>query len=316
MHLPDGFLSLPASAASAALAAGGVALALREVRATLPPRRMPLVGLTASFVFAAQLLNFPILAGTSGHLMGGTLVAILLGPAAAVLVLACVLAVQALIFADGGVFALGANVLTLAIIGVMAGWGTFHLLRRVLPIAPERSLVVAAVCGGWAGTVAAATACAAILSLSGTVSWELAFPAMTSVHMVIGIGEGLITGAVAHAVARTQPDLFGVPGITRGRVALGALAATAVFVLLAPFASPWPDGLDAVATRLGFDHLAGAAALAAPSPDYAAPISAPAPFATVVAGAVGALLVFFVAYGLARVLAPTASSGAAHADAR
>jgi cobalt/nickel transport system permease protein len=276
---------------------------------------MPLLGLTASFVFAAQMLNFPVLAGTSGHLMGGTLVAILLGPAAAVLVLTSVLAVQAFVFADGGVFALGANVLTLGLISVMAGWGTFRLLRRVLPLPPDRSLVVAAVCGGWAGTVAAAAACAAMLALSGIVPWALAFPAMTGVHIVIGLGEGLITGAAAHAIARTQPELVELSGFTRGRLGLAALSATVLLVLVLPFASPWPDGLETVASRLGFEHLAGVAT-AAPLPDFLAPLAASAPLATMAAGAIGALLVFVVAYGLARLLAPSASTGAAHADAR
>ena len=164
MHIPDGFIDLRTAATAAVLAGVGIAIALRDVRRHLPPRRVPLIGLAAAFVFAAQMLNFPVAAGTSGHLIGAVLVCVLLGPAAAVIVMTTVLVLQCLMFADGGVTALGANVLN------MARGRTDRRLHRLLVLAAQRARRAARPCcfaaafAAWCSTVAAALACAGQLA--------------------------------------------------------------------------------------------------------------------------------------------------------
>src|SRR5689334_4519564 len=153
MHLPDGFLDAKTALISTGMAVTSVGLAVRQVGVILEPRRMPMLGLGAAFVFAAQMLNFPIAGGTSGHLVGGVLTAILLGPSAAVLVMTCVLIVQCLVFADGGLMALGANVFNMGIVNVCGGYFTFRLLQRAFQMEHQRSAVFAAAFAGWFGTV-------------------------------------------------------------------------------------------------------------------------------------------------------------------
>src|SRR5215472_15754449 len=169
MHLPDGFLDAKTALLATAAAAGGVGIALRQVRNSLEPRQMPMLGLAAAFVFAAQMLNFPVAGGTSGHLVGGVLTAVLLGPSAAVLVLTCVLLVQCLLFADGGLLALGANVFNMAIVSVCGGTLVFRVLKRLLRMEETRATVFAATFAAWFGTVLASISCAGQLALSGTV---------------------------------------------------------------------------------------------------------------------------------------------------
>src|SRR5690242_11368513 len=156
MHLPDGFLDAKTALLSSGAAAAGLGIALRQVRQSVQPRQMPLLGLAAAFVFAAQMLNFPVAGGTSGHLIGGVLTAILLGPSAAVLVITCVLIVQCLMFADGGLLALGANVFNMGIVNVCGGYFTFRLLQRAFQMEHQRSAVFAAAFAGWFGTVVGA----------------------------------------------------------------------------------------------------------------------------------------------------------------
>lgn len=317
MHLPDGFLDAKTSVISAVVAVTAVAVALREVRASTPPRQMPLLGLAAAFVFAAQMINFPVLGGTSGHLIGGVLTATLLGPGAAVLVMTCVLIVQCLMFADGGLLALGANVFNMALVSVGVGWLVLRGLRRLLPMEERRATVLAAAFAAWCGTVAAAVSCAGQLALSGTVPWALGFPAMVNVHLLIGLGEGLITGLVLAAVMSARPELVAAnPEVggagRRSFLAYGLLITAGLAVFVAPFACPWPDGLEKVAERLGFDQQAGPGVLAAPMPDYQIPFIGSATVATAVAGLVGAAVAFGAAYALARMLTPalTLKSGA------
>ena len=309
MHLPDGFLDAKTSVIAAVVAVAAVAVALREVRVSTPPRQMPLLGLAAAFVFAAQMINFPILGGTSGHLIGGVLVAALLGPGAAVLVMTCVLIVQCLMFADGGLLALGANVFNMALANVGVGWLVFRALRRVLPMEQRRATVLAAAFAAWCGTVAAALGCAGQLALSGTVPWALGFPAMVNVHLLIGLGEGLITGLVLMAVMSARPELVeanaGASGTSRRSfLAYGLLITAGLAVFVAPFACSWPDGLEQVAERLGFGHQAAPAVLTAPMPDYQIPFLGSAITATAVAGLIGAAVAFGAAYLLAKVLTP------------
>jgi cobalt/nickel transport system permease protein len=317
MHLPDGFLDVKTALLSTGAAAAGVGLALRQARETLEPRRVPLLGLAAAFVFAAQMLNFPIPGGTSGHLMGGVLAAVLLGPAAATLVITCVLIVQCLMFADGGLMALGANAFNMAIVSVWGGYSVFRLCRPLIH-AQERSIVFASAFAAWFGTVLGAISCAGQLAFSGTANWGVAFPAMANVHMIIGIGEGLTTGLITMAVLRARPDLVAEgpsaqaqPGSNGGRyfVAFGLLLAAGLAVFVAPFACPWPDGLEMVARRLGFEASAVSSAIAAPVADYNLPFVGSVTVATGLAGLIGTLVAFGAAYCLAWVAVPVLSAG-------
>ncbi len=313
MHLPDGFLDPKTVLLSTGAAAAGVGIALRQVRNALAPRQVPLLGLAAAFVFAAQMLNFPVAGGTSGHLIGGVLTAVLLGPSAAVVVMTCVLMVQCLMFADGGLLALGANVFNMAIVSVCGGYFVFRLARRMIRTDETRATVFAAAFAGWFGTVLASISCAGQLAMSGTAPWPMAFAAMANVHMLIGVGEGLATGLITMAVLRARPEL--VAGAGRqghgsafGFVAYGVLISLGLAVFVGPFACAWPDGLARVATALGFADRAAAPALAAPLPDYQLPFIGSATEATAAAGLVGTVLAFIAAYVLARALVPILSA--------
>ncbi|MCU0784122.1 MAG: energy-coupling factor ABC transporter permease, partial [Verrucomicrobia bacterium] len=275
MHIPDGFIDGKTAAATTVLAVAGVGLALRRVKRELPPRKVPLLGLAAAFLFAAQMLNFPVAAGTSGHLIGGVLVAALLGPSAAVVVVTTVLIVQCFLFADGGVSALGANIFNMGIVAVMAGYAVYRLLCRWLP--GSRGRVTAIAFAGWFSTVLASISCAGQLALSGTVSWSAAFAAMAGVHVFIGIGEGLISALVLLSIQRTRPDLIVNGGRPTGAAGWGAfvgyglLVALGLAVFVAPFASSSPDGLEFVAETLGFGQKAAHPVLSAPVTDYQMP---------------------------------------------
>ena len=206
MHIPDGFLDAKTLALTGALSTGGLAVAARQVNRTLPRNKIPLMGLGAAFVFAAQMLNFPVAGGTSGHLLGGVLAGVLLGPGAAAIVIACVLTMQALLFGDGGVLALGANIFNMSFIGAVVGCAIYRIVRNFLP--GLRGRITAVFFAAWLSTVLAAVTCAGELALSGTLPPEVVFPAMISVHALIGIGEGLITSLVILAIMRTRPDLL------------------------------------------------------------------------------------------------------------
>jgi cobalt/nickel transport system permease protein len=313
MHIPDGFIDLKTAAAAAALAGAGIAIALRDVRRQLPPRRVPLIGLAAAFVFAAQMLNFPVAAGTSGHLIGAVLVCVLLGPAAAVIVMTTVLVLQCLMFADGGVTALGANVLNMGVIAPTVGYTVYSALRRSGP-GGLRSVLMAAGFAAWCSTLAAALACAVQLAASGAAPWDLALPAMGGIHMLIGLGEAVITMLVVAVVARARPELVdgtdSGPMSHRALLAYGGLATLALLVIVAPVASPLPDGLDWVAGRLAFAQQA-TTLQAAPLEGYSLDAAAASPaMATALAGLIGAAVAFAVAWLVARALAPASRSPA------
>jgi cobalt/nickel transport system permease protein len=206
MHIPDGFLAPEVAAACAVPAAGAVAYGLRHASRELEERQVPLLGVTAAFVFAAQMLNFPVAGGTSGHFLGAALAAILLGPWLAGLVLSVVLVVQAFVFADGGITALGANVLNMGVIGGLAVGGLMVAARRVLPQSRAALLAVSGI-GAWLAVVAGAAACSVELAISGKVPLGTVLPAMLGVHALIGAGEAVITVAAVSAVLSTRPDV-------------------------------------------------------------------------------------------------------------
>ena len=304
VHIPDGFVDVKTAVATSALAVAGLGYALHQVRRALPPRRVPLLGHGAAFVFAAQMVNFPVVGGTSGHLVGGALIAGLLGAPAAVVVIATVLITQCFLFADGGVTALGANVFNMAVVAPVVGSAIFSAGRWLRP--DLRGQVASMAFAGWCSTVVAALACAGQLAWSGTVAWPVVFPAMMGIHFLIGLGEGAISALVFYAVVRARPELtHGAPIVTmRGVVSYGLLTALGVAGFAALFACPWPDGLETVAAQLGFAPTAREP-MASPMPDYAMPGFGTGGLATALAGAVGVLVVFGLAVLFSRLLVRT-----------
>lgn len=209
MHVPDGFLDLPTSLATGAIAAAAVAAALVHARREgVDERAAPMVGIAATVVFAAQMVNFPVGEGTSGHLMGGMLAAVLVGPARALLCIGVVLVVQALLFADGGITALGTNITLLGVVAIAVGWGVFRLVSRVLP---DRrwSVVAASAIGAFVSVPAAAMAFVLLFAIGGQapVPLDAVFTAMVGWHAAIGLGEAVITALVVSAVLAARPDL-------------------------------------------------------------------------------------------------------------
>jgi cobalt/nickel transport system permease protein len=208
VHIPDGFINASTSLGAGAVAAGGLGVSLRRTAQTLQDRQAPLAGLVAAFIFAVQMLNFPVAAGTSGHLLGGTLAAVLVGPWAGAICVAVVLLVQGLLFADGGLTALGLNVANMAIVATWGGYALFLLLRRVLPA--TRSTVAGAA-GVAAGVSVVLAAIAFVVEYAvggaGAVPVGTVFAAMVGVHTLIGIGEGIITALTIGVVLGVRPDL-------------------------------------------------------------------------------------------------------------
>ncbi|WP_231379263.1 energy-coupling factor ABC transporter permease [Candidatus Solirubrobacter pratensis] len=205
MHIPDGFLSNPVAAVLGGVAIVAVAVALRSGR-ELDEESIPLLGVLAAFVFAVQMLNFPVAGGTSGHLLGAALVTALLGPRIAFLVLTVVLVVQALLFADGGVTALGANIVNMGVSGAIVAAGVLAAGRRLLP-ATRRALLGTVAVASWLAVMAGSALTSAELAVSGTIPLGTVLPAMLGVHALIGAGEAVITVAAVGAVLSARPDL-------------------------------------------------------------------------------------------------------------
>ncbi|MFH9658525.1 energy-coupling factor ABC transporter permease [Streptomyces sp. NPDC017248] len=300
MHVPDGFIDAPTSAVTGVLAAGAVAVSLRGARRELDERTAPLAGLVAAFIFAVQMLNFPVAAGTSGHLLGGALAAILVGPYTAVLCVSVVLLMQGVLFADGGLTALGVNITDMAIVTTVVSYALFRGLLAVLP-RKRRSVTVASFVAALVSVPAAAVAFTLIYAVGGTtdVSLGKVATAMIGVHVLIGIGEAVITALTVGAVIAVRPDLVhGARGLRqqlRLRVngelvdapaavpAAPAVARTSrrtlwvtglvTSLVLAGFvsfyASAAPDGLEKVAHDKGIDKKAEQHAAAdSPLADY------------------------------------------------
>ena len=215
MHVPDGFINAPVSLAAGAVAIAGVAVCIRGARQELDDRTAPLAGLVAAFVFAVQMLNFPVAAGTSGHLLGGALAAILVGPYTGALCVSVVLLVQALAFADGGLSALGINIVLMAFVTVIVAWAVFTALTRVLPRS-KGSVVAASFVAALLSVPASALAFVALYAVGGVTDVPLGevAAAMVGVHFLIGIGEALITAATVGSVLAVRPDLvYGARGL-------------------------------------------------------------------------------------------------------
>jgi cobalt/nickel transport system permease protein len=208
MHVPDGFIDAPTLIVADVIAIGGVAYAVRQGAKELDDKHVPLAGLVAAFIFAVQMLNFPVASGTSGHLLGGVLAAVLVGPWLGVLAVSVVLFVQALLFADGGLTALGLNITLMAVIAGLGGYAIFRALRGVLPKSTTGVVVASGIAAGLSVVLAAAGFTIAYeFGGQGSASTGTVFAAMVGVHTLIGIGEGIITALTVGAVMATRPDL-------------------------------------------------------------------------------------------------------------
>lgn len=208
LHIPDGFLNLPVILVTWVFAIALIALALQKTQTEYQERVVPLMGVCAAFIFAAQMINFPIPGGTSGHLLGGTLAGALLGSWAGSLVMVAVFIVQALVFQDGGLTVLGANIFNMGLIGTFGGYYLYKAIRFAIGRNKISGMVIGAAIAAWVSVMVAAILCAIQLALSGTIPLGVALAAMSTWHVLIGIGEALITVVALTFVWRSRPDLF------------------------------------------------------------------------------------------------------------
>ncbi len=208
MHIPDGFLNLPVSLITWVIAIALIIVALNQVQSKYQERTVPIMGVCAAFIFAAQMINFPIPGGTSGHLLGGTLAGILLGPWAGTLVVSVVFIVQAVFFQDGGITVLGANITNMGLIGTFGGYYLYRTIRSAIGRDRWSGMAIATAVSAWTSVFIASILVAIELALSGTVPLNVAISAMAFWHLLIGIGEALITLAVVSFIWRTRPDLL------------------------------------------------------------------------------------------------------------
>lgn len=308
LHIPDGFLSVTISIVFWVLTLIFVGIAVNRSKETLKDRQIPLMGIMAAFIFAAQMINFPVAGGTSGHLLGGALAAIVLGPWSAILVMTSVVALQGLLFQDGGLLVMGANIFNMGILTALIGYGLYAAVAK-----GKRKGVRVGVIGvaAWISVMAAALVTSLQIWLSGTSPARVVFPAMLSVHALIGIGEALITVAAFSFIRQVRPDLIDAKAQTSGKntgwIVVGGLISLAV-VLISPFASANPDGLERVAEDVGFLNLAQ------DSPynifaDYVIPAFGEGGFSTIAAGVVGVVAVGVIAFLIGRMIQKSKTKG-------
>lgn len=294
LHIPDGFLTPLIAGIGWVLAIAMIVIAIRQTNRQLGERQIPMMGILAAFIFAAQAINFPVAAGTSGHLIGAALAAIVMGPWAATLIMTAVVVVQGLLFQDGGLLVMGWNIMNMGVIAAFTGYFTYSLVRRFAGESRVATLA-AAFAAGWISVMLAAAATALQLAASGTSPLVLAMTAMAGVHAFIGIGEGLITAAAVGLLLATRPDVVKggqvAPGQRSASYVLVGLGIALIVALFSPLASPSPDGLEFVAEQQGFIGRA----LASPYellPDYTLPFISNPALTTMLAVALGTLIVF------------------------
>jgi cobalt/nickel transport system permease protein len=302
LHIPDGFLSTGVAVAGWVLAVLIVGQAIRQTRHQLGERQVPLMGILAAFVFAAQAVNFPVAAGTSGHLMGGALAAIILGPWAATLIMTAVISVQAFLFQDGGLLALGWNIINMGVLTAFAGYASYRLLLR-LTGAASAARITASFAAAWVSVEVGAVATAIELAISRTSPLNMGLPAMAGVHALIGIGEGLITGGAISLLQASRPEVLQAGEQAPGRrgatfVAAGLLAALLI-AAFSPLASPNPDGLEVVAGQSGFLGRAVEPSISF-LPGYTVPFIHNPALTTMAAVLAGTLVVFGLAWLVGR----------------
>jgi cobalt/nickel transport system permease protein len=289
LHIPDGFLTITVSLVFWLISIILVGQAVSKTNQNLAEKQIPLMGVMAAFIFAAQMLNFPIAGGTSGHFLGGALAAIVLGPWAGILVMTAVIGVQALLFQDGGLLVMGANIFNMGILTAVIGFGLYRLV-----VTRKQALRLAfAGAGAWISTMAAALFTALQLWLSGTTRLEIVLPAMLGVHALIGLGEALVTVAAVAYIERIRPDLLGIEKSKaaggRGWIVAGILVSL-LAVFLSPLASANPDGLERVAEDLGFLNQ-GLDSPIKILPDYTIPVFGETALSTILAGLVGVVVI-------------------------
>jgi cobalt/nickel transport system permease protein len=300
MHIPDGFLSVLVSVILWIVTIIVVAYALKRVNQDLDERMVPMMGVLAAAIFAGQMLNFTVIGGTSGHLMGAAIATILLGPWAAILVLTTVVGVQALIFQDGGLLVLGANIFNMGILGVAVSYMVYRTFIW-LSKGQRWGIFVGGFAAAWTSIVVASLAVALELAFSGTTPANIAIPAMAGIHALIGIGEGLITLGALALIYATRPDLLQagqVPATSSKVLWVAGLALALALTIVSPLASAHPDGLEWVAEQKGFLETAQDAPYQI-IPDYVLPGVSNEAVATILAGIVGTLIVFGVAVAVA-----------------
>jgi len=287
MHIPDGFLHVLVSAACWAITLLVLGLAVNNTRRDFDERLVPLAGVMAAFIFAAQMLNFPVAGGTSGHFIGAALAFIVLGPWLGLLAMTAVIAIQALLFQDGGLLVMGANVLVMGIVPGFLAWGVYRLGSG----RGARTRLLLTGVAAWLSVVTAAAVVSLLLAFSGTSALGVVLPAMLGVHVLIGLGEALITVAALGFIRRARPALLeDGREAGRGGWVVAGLAVALLLVLFAPFASGHPDGLEWVAESAGFLGTAQGAPYSI-LPDYTVPFLGQTNLSTIVAGVVGVLLV-------------------------
>lgn len=307
LHIPDGFLSLTISIIFWVLTVLAIGAAVRATQNSLGERQIPLVGVLAAAIFAAQMLNFPVAGGTSGHMLGGALAAIVLGPWAAILAMTAVIGVQALVFQDGGLVVMGANIFDMGILTAIVGYGVYRAAAGQSRVV---QLLVAGV-AAWVSVMAAALMASLQIWLSGNADPAILFPTMMGVHALIGVGEALLTVGALGFIMSARPDLLAESAVKgrggAGWVPVGILLALAV-TIFSPFASGDPDGLERVATDMGFLQT-GQEAPYQVLPDYTVPFISDPMFSTIIAGMIGALIVFGLLYVVARSLRRAPAQG-------
>ena len=300
MHIPDGFLSVSVSVVLWIISIVVIGYALKRVGKDLGERQVPLMGVLAAAIFAGQMLNFAVAEGTSGHLMGAAIAAILLGPWAAILVLTTVVGVQALIFQDGGLLVLGANIFNMAVVGVAVAYMTYQTVQK-LAGGRKWGILVGGFAAAWLSIEIASLAAALELALSGTSPANIAVPAMAGIHALIGIGEGLITVGALAFISAARPDLLESKDerqVGGAVVWVVGLLLALVLAIASPLASSHPDGLEWVAEQKGFLDTAQGSMYEI-IPDYVFPGVTNEALATIIAGIVGVAIVFGVAMGVA-----------------
>jgi cobalt/nickel transport system permease protein len=287
LHIPDGFLSIAIALFCWILAIVSLAIAVRHAQRDFDERLAPLAGVMAAFIFAGQLINFPVAGGTSGHLIGATLVFVVLGPWLGLLAMTAVIILQALLFQDGGLIVMGANILVMGIIPGMVGYGFFQLAQH------KSGWVKTAVIGtgAWLSVIAAALITTLLLGFSGTTSLDIAIPFMLGIHALIGIGEALITIAAFNFIIRTRPALLSQDNGTSGTGwIVGGTVIALLIAFISPLASALPDGLEWVAAEAGFIDAAQDAPISI-LPNYTLPFVGETAVSTILAGIFGVLLV-------------------------
>ena len=318
MHIPDGLLDTPICLVTGGISIAAVGYSVHRLKDSLADRTVPMTGMVAAMVFAGQMVNFPVAVGTSGHLVGGVLAARLLGPWAACLALTLVLFVQKFLFNDGGLLALGPNVFHMSVIGALGGYAIQSLVARLAGDTP-RTRVIGVVISGWVTVMAAALLCSIEFAVSHAANPDFRFlkflALMMMFHAVIGIGESLISGGIIRYVAIRRPELLYNPPTIASRpwrtaITTGSWLVLLAIVLLAPFASSSPDGLETAIAESDLSPLhSNSFSL---FDNYTALLDTNnwESWSVVLSGLLGTSIVFFIAMVLGRPLTrPSASEG-------